>query len=213
MLSSLQQHVLKEFLNVSIGQATYSLSEMANQKIQLTIPEIELTNIPSLSKKLKDGSFSKMFTGHIVSSSLAFGNEFNGKAKLVFPVNKGKILVNFFVGEEVSPENGYDQDNFSDTDIDALKEIGNIILNTIVGGFANLLDKQIIYSLPEVDFSYYPGQEPELIFDVGHNILLIHTTFSLVKAKVEGAIFIILTMESISNLIGKINEMLVCVYE
>lgn len=211
MLSSLQRDALKEFMNVSFGQAASLLSEMAGQKIKLTIPEIELSHISLLGKKIEDEPFANIFKGHIVSSSLAFGNELKGKAQLVFPVKEGKILVSLFMGGETSLENDGFMD-FSDTDIDAMKEIGNIILNTIVGSFANLLDKQIVYSLPEVEFFRYPEQEPKFSQETGHYVLLIRTTFSLVKTKIEGVVFVILTMDSISILIGKIDEMLVELY-
>lgn len=210
MLSVLQQDALKEFMNVSIGQAASLLSEMANQKIELAIPAIELSRTEKLSEK-ESMLFSNIFKGYIVSSSLAFGNEFKGKAHLIFPVPKGKRLVGLFMGDELSLEND-NLNDFSDTDIDAMKEISNIILNTIIGSFGNLLNRQIIYSLPEVDFLNYPEQESELSLDTNYYVLLIRTTFSMIKDKIEGAIFIILTMDSVSSLLGKIDEMLVELY-
>lgn len=40
--------------------------------------------------------------------------------------------------------------NFTDVDFDIIKEIGNIILNSIIGGIGNFLKIKLSYTLPEV---------------------------------------------------------------
>lgn len=45
MINELQKDLLKEYINVFIGQAANMLSEMANQRVLLSVPEVEIVNM------------------------------------------------------------------------------------------------------------------------------------------------------------------------
>lgn len=214
MLTPLQQDALKEFMNVSIGQAGSVLSEMVNQKIHLEVPEVWLLTserIPEIEEL--DEVLKAFLQGHIVSSSLSFGNEFNGQARLIFPVNKGKLLVNMLLAEEFLPDDGTGSSGFSDTDTDAMKEIGNVLLNVIVGSLGNLLETKIEYSLPELEFLHVGEHDVQPLFGDGSYTLLIRNSFIVGETHIEGAIFVMLSMNSTEQLIKKIDETLVDFYE
>ena len=70
MINDSQKDLLKEYINVFVGKAANMLSEMANQRILLRVPEIEILNMQNDDKFSwpTDGLFSY---GHIISSSMA----------------------------------------------------------------------------------------------------------------------------------------------
>ncbi|MDR3542534.1 MAG: chemotaxis protein CheC [Desulfosporosinus sp.] len=205
MLSLLHQDILTELVNVYIGQAASLLSEMVNQKIELTIPQINLMTVSELD--LSEYKYLSVFSsGHVVSSSMSFGNNFQGKAFLVFPLEQAKQLVTACTGEiELPAEN----DNFVrlvDTDLDILREIGNLIINAIIGEFGNLLDIRVEYSLPEIELISFSETQKVLL----HNniyILVLHTSFTLSKTRITGAVLIALSLNSVSILLDKINNL------
>lgn len=93
-----------------------------------------------------------------------------------------------------------------DTDLDILREIGNLIINAIIGEFGNLLDIKVEYSLPEIELISF--SETEKIFL--HNdiyILVLHASFTLSKARITGVVLIALSLSSISLLLKKIDEL------
>lgn len=96
--------------------------------------------------------------------------------------------------------------NFTDIDFDIIKEIGNIILNCIVGEVGNNLGINLNYTLPEVkifnriDFSR----------DVGNNgymhVLILYITFIIDGTEIEGAIVVDLTLNSLNEMMKRIDK-------
>lgn len=205
MLNPMQKDVLTELVNVYVGQAGSLLSEMVNQKVNLSVPQVEL--IPVLDEAYH---YPQIFSpGHIISSSIRFGHSFQGKALMVFPSEEAKNLVNACMGEELNTEEDYEHAySLQDTDFDVLKEISNVILNAIVGEFGNFVETRLEYSLPEIELIYVSEHEQRILMGNDVYILVLHTSFTLEKAKVEGLILIVLSMNSVSWLIRKIDELL-----
>ncbi|MZP28915.1 chemotaxis protein CheC [Heliobacterium undosum] len=210
MLSPLQQDALREFMNVTIGQAGSVLSEMVNQKVRLEVPEVYL--LQNLQETEEGERLSGYLTGHVVSSVLRFEIGCNGVARLVFPREKGKLLVNLLLGEELLFSGEPGDNGFSETDTDAMKEVGNVLLNVIVGSLGNLLETRIEYSLPEVEFLYLREGEQRPVLCSGYYTLVIRNTFVVGDTRIEGAIFVMLCLDSAAQLLGKIDELLVELY-
>ncbi|QGG47808.1 chemotaxis protein CheC [Heliorestis convoluta] len=211
MLNPLQQDALKEYMNIVIGQAGHVLSEMVRQKVYLEVPEVQL--LQARDSSIIQELITSILQGHVVSSSLRFGVECSGQAQLLFPVDKGKMLVNLMLGDEDFIEHNGNDSLFSDTDTDAMKEIGNVLLNVIIGSLGNLLNTRIDYSLPEIEFLFVEGLRPEPFFYPGYYTLVLRNTFVVGEEKIEGAIVVMLQLDSATKLIEKIDEMLVDIYE
>ena len=203
MLSLMQKDILTELVNVYIGQAASLLSEMVTQKIELTIPQINLITVSELDFS-KYKYLSVFSSGHVVSSSMSFGNEFQGKAFLVFPPKQAKLLVTACTGEIVLPVES--EVCLVDTDIDILREIGNLIINAIIGEFGNLLNIRVEYSLPEIELISF-SETQKILLQNNIYILVLHTSFTLSKTRITGAVLIALSLNSVSLLLEKINEL------
>ncbi|WP_209123500.1 chemotaxis protein CheC [Alkalihalobacillus sp. BA299] len=206
MLNDLQKDLLTELVNVYVGQAANMLSEMVSQKIALSIPEVELISISDVDPF--DQRFNIFFSeGHLITSSLKFGHEFNGKAILMFPADQAKILVNTCLGEMIT-ENDVDAKSLMDTDLDVLKEISNVILNAIIGEFGNFLELRLEYALPEIELIFISQADKTTFLQNEVHVLILHTSFLLAETNVKGVIVIALSMNSISTLLSKIDALL-----
>lgn len=215
MLSELQQDALREFMNINIGQAASLLSEMTGDKVILTIPEVQLLPAEQIDISYKS-SLPDFLKGHVMSSAIKFGKVFNGKAHLVFPVDKSKKLVSLCMGE-YDQDDGHGEEDFinslTDTDFDAVKEIGNIVLNSVVGGLGNLMEVKLEYALPEIEVMFFPEMNYELPLEQSLFLLLIRNTFSFDKTVIEGAIVVILAVDSIEFLLKRIDKVIADYYE
>lgn len=210
MLSELQKDVLTELVNVYIGQAASLLSEMVHQKVELSIPLVELLTI-SESNDSSQRFLDAFSSGHVVSSSMNFGHEFQGKAFLMFPADQAKLLVNACLLENIAENIAKDSNQdfgLLDTDFDVLREIGNIIINAVIGNFANLMGIQLEYSVPDIDLIFIPETKKYLSIENEIYILILHTSFIMAETRVKGALLIALSMNSVSLLITKINNLL-----
>ncbi|MEN6414307.1 MAG: hypothetical protein ABFC84_16340 [Veillonellales bacterium] len=207
MLSEMQQDALTEIFNICVGRAAGILSEVVSRKIELSIPEIELQSAGNVTA-CRLASCMGNTSGHVMSSSLQFGQEYNGKAFLLFAADQAKLLVNLCLNEEVD-ENmaAFAEKELLDTDFDVIKEIGNIILNSVVGGLGNLLTTNLTYSLPEVEMLFVSTEVQADVLKSNIYVLMLKTLFSIANTQFRGTILIALGMDSVTRLIAKIDDM------
>lgn len=202
MLNLMQNDLLKEWMNTFVGKAASLLSEMVGQRITLNIPIADLINLTDGSQQLNYYNSLKEFK-HVITSSVRFGNMFTGKAYLVFPVEQAKKIVHACLNE---PQYSQEEDHFADTDFDVLREIGNVILNAILGEMGNVMEVKMEYSLPEVEMLYVSDADQSLMEPNNIYVLLLYTNFFLADINVTGMVIIALGMNSVTLLIDKLND-------
>lgn len=205
MLSELQKDLLVELLNTNLGVAASLLSEMVNQKVILSLPSIELQKGNEIDLSPLEKEDSEFHTS--VLSLMRFGKNFSGNAYLVFPAKKAKYLVEACLCEE-EDKSGMQDSELTAQDLDVIKEISNIILNAVIGGFGNILNLKLEYSLPQVEMTVVNSMEGSLLPENMH-FLSMFNSFYLSKSQVRGMVFIALSVNSESMLLDKMNEMLV----
>ena len=214
MLNQMQQEILREHMNVYVGQAAGLLSEMLNKRIHLTTPELFLLTHSEADQATYEQIKPSLFNSHVVASSLQFGSGFSGNAQLVFPQDKSQQLVRLCLGEAdlltapAGEEGAPATMELTDTDFDAIREIGNVILNAVVGAMGNLLKVKLEYSLPEVHTFYFPEKEKDLLLEQNSHVLVICNTFAVGDFHIEGALLVVLGLESVMELVQKLDEML-----
>lgn len=207
MINELQKDVLTEMVNVYMGQAASLLSDMTRQEVCLTVPEVLLLSGDALSGRstvLHDNIWTQ---GHIVSSSLRFSQGLHGKTFLMFPAAQAKALVNACLGEVDMDIEIPSARDLLDTDFDVLKEVANVILNSIMGGFGNLLDTCLEYSVPEIEMLFAPDNAQRDFLARQESVLLLKTNLFLEQASVSGVILIAFSLNSMGLLLEKIDEM------
>lgn len=200
--------ILKELFNISVGKAADMLSEIINRKIVLSVPNVEIFDIEDNEIELGK-CLPPVLDGTLMVSSISFEKILTGKANLIFPVEKMRTFINLCLNNE---ENSYEMD-FTDVDFDIIKEIGNIILNCIIGEVGNQLEINLTYTLPEVKVF----NKIEFNKDVENNkynyILLLYITFIIDDTEIEGAVIIDLTLTSLNELMKKIEKIKDELYE
>lgn len=207
MLSTMQKNLLTELVNTYIGQAAISLSEMSKKRMTLSVPKAELFSVKDIKSTVHQ-VLNAFCNGHIVSSSIKFENHFEGKAFLIFPINQAKFLTNVYLDEDLNSAKSNNSKYLIDTDFDILKEVGNVILNAIIGGLSSILEVKLEYSLTEIEVVSIANSEQQVLFENNVHLLILQTDFSLDKTLVNGVILVALSMDSVSLLTNKIDEIL-----
>ncbi|WP_244834944.1 chemotaxis protein CheC [Clostridium sp. BJN0001] len=199
--------ILKELFNISVGKAADMLSEITKRKIILNVPNIDIFNTKDEEIKIND-HLLKRLNGTLMISSISFEEKLTGKANLIFPIAKMRNFLNICLSEE---EQFSQNDEFTDIDFDIIKEIGNIILNCIIGEIGNYLDIDLTYTLPEVKVF----DNINFSNDIENNkyILLLYITFIIDDTEIEGAVIIDLTLNSLKELLKRIDKIEDGLYE
>lgn len=202
-MTTTQEDILKELYNVFVGEAANLLSEILQKRIFLSVPEITLLGLQEL-KSGNQEELTPVINGTVLSTSLKFGNVFSGRADFIFPAEQIKYLTALCLGEEYTEEDA--ELSFNDEDFDVVKEIGNIILNSIMGGMGSLLKMKLEYDVPQV-ILHNAGEFYKTLTNSGDsNVLLLYVSFDVDNSKVLGIILIKFSLESIEFLIQKVDE-------
>ncbi|QQY78939.1 chemotaxis protein CheC [Keratinibaculum paraultunense] len=201
--NSLMYDVLREIFNIGVGKAASMLSEIVDKRIMLDIPNIII--LGSEEKEEITKHFSSLPQGALMISSIKFGDRLTGEANLLFPANKMRTFVNLCMDQPEYIEG--DNLVFTDMDLDVIREIGNIMLNSIIGEIGNILDVSLKYTLPKVKIFDKDNLKNDIKSKEEFCILLLYVTFVIADVKIEGAIIIDLTLDSLKELQKMINKM------
>lgn len=194
--SNFQLDALKEIVNIGVGKAAASLNELLEAHIDLEVPAITLFELGDLDGELHG------FTGSDISCvRLDFHGSFTGAAALVFPPQSAAKLVAALTGEAPGGP------SLNAVMAGTLNEVGNIVINGVIGTIGNILAKPFDFSLP----NYIEGSLEELLKVGGSSawltVLLIRTTFRVQEMQIEGNIFMIFELGSIDALFCAIREL------
>lgn len=197
LLSADQLDALQEFINIGVGRAASILNEMTDCPILLKIPVIEVFEIAQLQQKLEehfnDGCFSTV--------RLGFAGQFSGTAELVFPKESASTLISVLTGEAL------DSPDLDAVKIGTLSEVGNIMINGVMGSISNLLSQHLRYAIP----IYLEDTIQNLLLHSrrGHNgtiFLLAQTRFEIKQLEIIGDIILIFEVSSFDALIEAIDR-------
>lgn len=191
-----QIDTLREFINIGVGQAASILNQLVGKHIVLKVPEIKLVMLEDLQSFLLDSK-----ENHFSSVNLAFKGFFEGTSKLIFSTENASKLVTLFTDDNLESE---DLDSIR---IGTLTEIGNIVLNSLVGTISNLLKMSLTYTLP----SYIEGEIDKILmadlYQTNRYCILARTTFIITELEIVGDFVLVVEIESLERLLKAIENL------
>ena len=197
-----REDVLKELFNISVGKSASILSEIINKKILLNVPNVKIIDLKDKETSL-EAYLPEVIDGTLMISSISFKEKLTGKANLIFPADKMRKFINLCINES-SMDNKNDM-NFTDIDFDIIKEVGNIILNSLIGEIGNYLDIKLQYTVPEVKIFHKKDLKNDIKNTEYTNVLMLYITFNIDGSEIFGAIIINLTLISLNEILSKID--------
>ncbi len=188
-LSERQLDMLKELINIGVGQGAAILNTMLRSHIRLRVPEVKLLSFEELHSELD--SYVK---GRLASVSVGFSGKAQGSSALLFPPESIRKLESAMTGKNTDP-----------AEAGAVNEIGNIVLNGVMGTIANMLKVNFRYSVP----SYCEGDTGQLL-GTGSvckktTSLMARTHFSVDELGVSGDILLLFELTSLDDLLAAID--------
>ncbi len=186
-LSELEKDAFAEILNIGVGHAAASLSQMVGQEIKLSIPVVEIMDREKAVIVLAgDGGNS------IVGVKEKFSGSFEGDAFLFISGESSLELVRLLLGDETP------LDVLTEMEQEALTEVGNIILTGCLSTVADILKEEIANELPE----FSQGKSADLLRgdgleENGKSILFLKTKimFSMRHKDIQGHVTFLMDLE------------------
>lgn len=199
-----KEDVLKELFNIGVGQAASTLSEIIDKKIVLKVPDVKILNLQQGKKEL-DAFLQNVAAGAVMVSSISFDRQLQGRISLVFPAEKMHRFIDLCLHEEHDTDAVMD---FTDIDFDTIKEIGNILMNAIIGELSNNIHIPVEYTLPEVGILDNARAEAFVNEEAYHLVVLMYISFDIEGTEIEGAIVINMTLKSLDDVMDTIENWL-----
>jgi len=187
---------IKELINIGVGRAAGMLHDITGCAISLKVPSIKIVEFAHLSEgngREKDPVLSTV--------SLNFRGPMSGLTALIFPQESAAQLVMLMTKE--TEESG----EMDAIRIETLKEVGNIIINAVMGSIANVLSQHLSYSLPtyqELGISALAGSIHARVDD---RLVIANAHFRIEDTPIDGNILLILELGSMDALLASIHGM------
>ena len=190
MLSELESDALTEIVNIGVGRAASSLRKMIGDQVSLSVPAIEVVSQRRAARLISEREIPPL-----VAIRQDFSGPFAGRALLIFPEENSLELVRAVTGDEPSVQEVLDIEH------EALAETGNIILNSCLATMANMLQRSLTMTIPEV----VRGDGASLFEvwddnDVDGLVLFLYIDFAVRKRDIRGYIAMLMDLPALEAL-------------
>jgi len=190
MLTELESDALTEIVNIGVGRAASSLRKMIGDQVSLSVPAIEVVSQRRAARLISEREIPPL-----VAIRQDFSGPFSGRALLIFPEENSLELVRAVTGDELSVQEVLDIEH------EALAETGNIILNSCLATMANMLQRSLTMTIPEV----VRGDGASLFEvwddnDVDGLVLFLYIDFAVRKRDIRGYIAMLMDLPALEAL-------------
>ena len=195
-LTELEHDALTELVNIGVSRAASSLRKMIGQHVTLAVPSVEVVTRTTAAALIRERE-----SDLLIAVRQDFEGAFFGRALLIFPVASSVELVRAVTGDMLSP------DEMKEMETEALAETGNVVLNSCLATMANMLQKPLTMSLPQV-----VRGDGKLFFELeemdtrGGVVLFLYINFSVGGWDIRGYIAMLMDLPSLDTLKGLISE-------
>ena len=195
-MDSMQYDVLKEIGNIGAGNATTALSQMVNAKIDMRVPDVKLLGFQELPNMI--GGAENLIIGILFTLE----GQLDGMMLFMMEQESAHHILKLIMGKNLG---GLTE--FSEMDLSALCEIGNIIAGAYLSSISTLTNMFVGASVPymAIDMAGAILSVPAIEFGkVGDKALVIKTEFWEDDIEVSGYFVMIPTLESYSKMMASL---------
>ena len=188
-----QIDAFRELINIGVGRAASTLNDMLDTRIHLEVPFIRVLEIDDLVKETEE-----LRTPATCAVQLTFRGDFSGVASLLFPTDSAAKLVAILTADDPEPL------DFDAVRVGALNEVGNIVLNGVMGSIANVLKQRMKYSIPTYTENPIDKLLSQNDVDLNPRVLWAQTRFRILEHKIVGDIILLFKVGSFEALLSAI---------
>lgn len=192
-IGGVQFDILKEIGNIGAGNATTALAQMLNKKLDMKVPAVKMIDFENLSRIV--GSEEDL----VVAIYLMLDDDIEGSMMFMLPEKAAHTLVNSLLGR---PED--EDEPFTEMDLSAIQEIGNIITGAYLSAISSLTNLTIGASVPylSIDMAAAVLSVPAIEFGkMGDHALVIQTQFGD-DIEIDGYFILLPAMDSYGKIMS-----------
>lgn len=193
-MSSEYYDVLKELGNIGAGNATSALAQMLQCKVDMSVPQVKLLGFKEVATLM--GGEEQLLAGIY----LGVEGDISGSIMFLLEQTSARHLVGKLMGMQIEGE------KFSEMEISALQEVGNIITGSYLNSLSMMTNLKIYPTIPSLamDMAGAILSVPAIEFGIiGDKILLIQTQF-FDEIQLDGYFILIPELESYVKILSSL---------
>lgn len=193
LLTDSQQDALTEMINIGVGRAAAVLNAMLESHVVLQVPSLKVYRREELASRC---SFS--IGEQHVQVRLGFEGSLRGCVSLLFPLGNAAKLVSLLVNER---DGDAELDSVRES---TLTEVGNIVLNSVMGSIGNACPTPLRYRVPQ-----YVRGGASLTMDIDPTLqfcVVANTVFTVREHEVQGEMILLFEVAAFRNLVTLLGD-------
>lgn len=183
--------VLREMGNIGAGNATTALAKMLDVRIDMKVPRADILTFNELTTRV---AAEEEVIGAVL---LAVEGDIDGVMMFVLDMKSARYLSSILLG------GNSDSEQFSEMEMSAIKEIGNIITGSYLTAISELTHLKLKASVPELKFDMAAALLSVVAIEfgkIGDKVLLLDTEFDT-KEQIRGFFILIPELESYDKIL------------
>ncbi len=189
-LDDLERDAMTELVNIGVSRAAASLRNMVGQQVMLSVPSLEVVSRATAAVLVRERE-----PDSLVVVRQDFSGAFYGQALLIFPETNSLELVRAVTGGLLTADEAAGMED------EALAETANVVLSNCLATLANMLERPLEMSLPQV-----MRGEAARLFEVSPSlaadavVLFLYINFAIDDRNIRGYIAMLLDLPSLEAL-------------
>lgn len=194
-LNSQQMDALTELINIAFARTAASLSTLTGNRVEIEVPEVSIHPIDNLAMAL-----SKFVQGDVATVHQIFTGPVAGDALLLLNHDGAVNLTNLLTQADPPIR------RLGSASKEVLTEVGNILLNSCLGIFGDLLHVRFSFTVPRLQLEALGELLDSFVIekDELQHTLVVGAKFRLAVSEVTGCLVIVLGVSSLGRLIDAI---------
>jgi chemotaxis protein CheC len=193
--------ILKETINIGIGEAAASLSELVNSRVAIRVPDVRILDTADIPE----------FVGAHTSSlgvymSQAFHGLLEGKAILFYTESCSVALLRALFGGDTTVA------AITESGRATLQEVGNIILVSCISKIGDMVGIQTVFDLPSVTVETSETYFRNMVQDLKglDKAIVVQNEISILQEDVVGYLFILMGLRGFELIQERMNLLAGC---
>lgn len=192
-----QIDALREFMNISLGQATSNIAELLEAFGTMHIPKISIRDTHELKDVINENIDMSNLNFYVMKQ--LFAGKFGGECIFIISEDSAANLGNHL----------YDVEKATNEDInDAVMELTNIIASSIISRLTEELDVEVQFFAPSSSFVQASAICNNKYMLQYSKIIVVSTELEFKDQNISGSIFILTKDEAINSLKDLIDKKL-----
>ncbi len=190
-LKELQLDALREVANIGAGHAATALSQMTNQKIMISVPEINVRPLEEVTDLLGPPD------AVIAAVLMQMMGDLTGRTLVLFPEESALAVCDMLLGRARGTTTA-----FGEMEQSGLKEVGNILVSAYMNALSDFMGMMLVPSVPSLVIDQSAAILTTTYLNFGHErdfVFCVETAFHVGGAseQLEGHFLLLPDMPSL----------------